>query len=135
MQALEKQLELEEVEDSQATQPASSDALSKRPVNTPGKPVGPSPNQAPLKKTRQQDYLSPCKPLALTYSPAREEDAQLPFPPPPPAKLGCSPGQELALTDPYADTYVEEPGHVGSLALALPEPEDEDVHSVLSKVL
>ena len=49
------------------------DPNPKRPVNTPSKNVGPSPNQAPYKKCRGEPEMSPFKPMRLALTPSSEK--------------------------------------------------------------
>ena len=139
-QALEEQMAEEE------RNQLADDSMAKRPVVTPGKMVGPSPNPGPTKKTRVED-ASPAKPRAL-FTPDRAgqllydsgEDAQLPYPASP------SPGgvAGIATVDPYADTYVDLEAvsnvqDAGVLARACqdkvdPDESDSEVQLVLCKV-
>ena len=52
---------------------AGEDANPKRPVMTPSKISGPSPNQAPYKKSRGEPEMSPFRPMRLALTPSSEK--------------------------------------------------------------
>ena len=66
LEALEAQLSPSPAKPSEAA--PETDGAAKRPINTPSKQLGPSPNAAPQKKTRMEPGVSPLKPLALAYT-------------------------------------------------------------------
>ena len=133
LEALEEQLSPSPAKPAEAA--LEIDGATKRPINTPSKQLGPSPNVAPQKKTRMEPGLSPLKPLALAYTPDRGEDAQRQYPLSPPStiqrRVEERRAQAVAVVDPYADTYVEA-GADGEVAECY-VVDDESVKDVLVK--